>query len=165
MKIGALIDYACSLLGQANASVTCAGSIGGNGTTGEYGPLSMCSPEIKLNWAMSAYWVSTNKVATSCDFGGNATVFSLPSDVDSNAAADACLSGKPSVSTPTATNAPAPPAPTNPSDIPTEEPAASSSTTGSNSNKGGNNGATSLGVSAAAVVLTIGSMAGAALLF
>lgn len=72
--IGSLIDTACSLLGQVNSTVTCEGSIGSNGTTGVYGPLSMCSPEIKLNYAMSAYWAATGQKDTSCNFDNNATL-------------------------------------------------------------------------------------------
>lgn len=71
VKVGALTNIACDMLSQANSSVTCA-TIGGNGTTGEYGPLAMCSPAIKLSWAFSSYYM-LNPVATSCDFSGNAT--------------------------------------------------------------------------------------------
>jgi len=35
--------------------------------------LSMCSPAIKLSYAMSAYY-EANPVDTSCDFAGNATL-------------------------------------------------------------------------------------------
>jgi len=38
-----------------------------------YGPLAMCSPAIKLSYAMSAYF-SVNPIDSSCDFGGNATL-------------------------------------------------------------------------------------------
>lgn len=71
VKVGALTNIACDMLGQAGSSVTCA-TIGSNGTTGVYGPLAMCSPQIKLSWAFSAYYM-LNPVATSCDFSGNAT--------------------------------------------------------------------------------------------
>lgn len=73
IKVGALIDYSCSLLGSSNSSVTCA-NIGGNGTTGEYGPLGFCDPAIKLSYVMTAYW-ELNRLDSSCDFGGNATLF------------------------------------------------------------------------------------------
>lgn len=71
VKVGALINLACDMLGQQGSSVDCT-TIGSNGTTGTYGPLAMCSPDIKLSWAFSAYYM-LNPVATSCDFGGNAT--------------------------------------------------------------------------------------------
>ena len=48
-------------------------AISGNGSSGMYGPLAMCSPAIKLSYAMSAYY-EVNPVDTSCDFGGNATL-------------------------------------------------------------------------------------------
>jgi hypothetical protein len=67
-------SYTCSLLGSSGASASC-NAIGGNGTTGVYGSLSMCSPAIKLSYAMSAYYES-NPVDSSCDFGGNATLSS-----------------------------------------------------------------------------------------
>lgn len=65
-------SYACSLLGQSGSGASC-DAIAGDGETGVYGPLAMCSPAIKLSYAMSAYF-SVNPIASSCDFNGNATI-------------------------------------------------------------------------------------------
>ncbi|RSH78803.1 1,3-beta-glucanosyltransferase gas1 [Apiotrichum porosum] len=107
-KIGALTDYACSLLGSSNSTVTCS-SIAGDGTTGVYGQLAMCSPEIKLNYVMSA-WYESNGLASSCDFDGNATLSSnMPNTADdANTAAQACLANQSTVVTPTAQSGNAP---------------------------------------------------------
>lgn len=119
VKVGALTNIACDMLGQAGSSVTCE-TIGGNGTTGKYGQLAMCSPDIKLSWAFSAFYM-LNPVATSCDFAGNATrneggqgelgawsrlrekalILAPNSAEDAKMAADNCLAGKPAVVTPT----------------------------------------------------------------
>jgi hypothetical protein len=65
-------SYSCQLLGQAQSGASCL-TIGGDGAAGTYGDLSYCSPAIKLNYAMSAYY-EYNPVASSCDFSGNATL-------------------------------------------------------------------------------------------
>ena len=67
-----MASYTCSLLGSSGATASCA-AIGGNGTSGTYGSLSMCSAAIKLSYAMSAYY-EYNPVDSSCDFGGNASL-------------------------------------------------------------------------------------------
>lgn len=101
-KIGALTDYACSLLGQANTQANC-DNIGANGTSGTYGALSFCSPEIKLNYAMSSFWESDQK-ETSCDFAGNATLTpNTPNSKSSSDLAAQCLANASAVQTPTAT--------------------------------------------------------------
>lgn len=101
-KMGALTDYACSLLGQANTSVTCE-NISGNGSTGVYGSLSFCSPEVKLNYALSSFW-ETDQKATSCDFGGNATLTpNTPNTQASSEVAAKCLANASAVTTPSAT--------------------------------------------------------------
>lgn len=69
---GADLSYACSLLGQSGSGATC-DAIAGDGETGVYGSLAMCSPAIKLSYAMSAYF-SVNPIDSSCDFGGNASL-------------------------------------------------------------------------------------------
>jgi hypothetical protein len=68
-------SYACSLLGSTNSSASCT-AIGGNGTTGVYGPLEYCSPAVKLSYVFSAYYESQGRVGTACDFSGNATLAS-----------------------------------------------------------------------------------------
>lgn len=45
-----------------------------NGTTGKYGAYSMCAPSQQLSFAMDQYYLTQNKLATSCDFGGNAKI-------------------------------------------------------------------------------------------
>ncbi|BEI87921.1 uncharacterized protein CcaverHIS019_0106390 [Cutaneotrichosporon cavernicola] len=103
VKVGALINIACDLLAQAGSNVDCT-TIGSNGTTGTYGPLAMCSPDIKLSWAFSAYYM-LNPVATSCDFSGNATrnegADAPKTAQDAKIAADNCFAGKSAVVTPT----------------------------------------------------------------
>lgn len=103
--VGELINYACSLLGQGNAS--CA-AIAGNGTSGEYGQLAMCSPAIKLSYAMSAYF-NINPLQSSCDFNGNASLSeNRPNTAqDASTAAQSCLAAGPSggVFTPTVSSA------------------------------------------------------------
>lgn len=105
-------SYACSLLGQTNSGASC-NAIGGNGTSGTYGPLQMCSPAIKLSYAMSAYY-EYNPISTSCDFGQNASLSSTR-ESDSLAAQSGqcssmhrpehgarCFDGRPVMSRPTA---------------------------------------------------------------
>ncbi|WWD20964.1 hypothetical protein CI109_105443 [Kwoniella shandongensis] len=94
--LGSLLDYTCSLLGTSNSGASC-DAIGGNGTAGTYGQLSMCSPAIKLSYAMSAYY-EFNPIATSCDFNGNATLSpNRPNTAqDASAAAASCLAAEPS---------------------------------------------------------------------
>jgi hypothetical protein len=103
VKVGALINIACDMLAQAGSDVDCS-TIGSNGTTGTYGPLAMCSPDIKLSWAFSAYYM-LNPVPTSCDFAGNATrnegADAPKTAEDAKIAADNCFAGKPAVVTPT----------------------------------------------------------------
>ncbi|CAD6573513.1 MAG: 1,3-beta-glucanosyltransferase gas1 [Tremellales sp. Tagirdzhanova-0007] len=102
--VGMLTDYACSLLGSSGAGSSC-DAIAGNGSSGVYGSLSMCSPAIKLSYAMSAYY-EFNPVDSSCDFGGNATLSSSRPNTaqDASSAAASCLNAAPSggVFTPTA---------------------------------------------------------------
>ncbi|WVQ72162.1 hypothetical protein IAR50_001707 [Cryptococcus sp. DSM 104548] len=111
--IGALLDYTCSILGSTNSSASC-DTISGNGTSGSYGELSFCSPAIKLEYVMSAYYQS-NPVSTSCDFAGNATLSTSSSKPntasDANSAAQSCLPAEPSggVFTPSASSAAATP--------------------------------------------------------
>ncbi|KAL1410950.1 1,3-beta-glucanosyltransferase [Vanrija albida] len=105
IKVGALINQACGLLSQSNSTVSCT-TIAGDGQTGQYGPLAMCSPDIKLNYVMSAYY-DANPVATSCDFGGNATLSTSPLSAGAaQEAAASCLAGKPPIFTPTASDPP-----------------------------------------------------------
>lgn len=109
IKLGQLIDYTCSLLGSTNSTITCT-NIGGNGTTGEYGPLSMCDPAIKLSYIMTAFY-EQKPIPSSCDFGGNATLHEMGglTAVDASNAATSCLAGKPPVSVPTGSSASVPP--------------------------------------------------------
>lgn len=94
--MGALIDYTCSLLGSTNSTATCA-TIGGNGTTGQYGELSYCSDEIKLSYIFSAYYESQNRRSDACDFAGNATAVPRPPNTPEDASTNAaqCLAQAP----------------------------------------------------------------------
>ncbi|KAI5449931.1 1,3-beta-glucanosyltransferase [Naganishia albida] len=104
--VGALTDYACSLLGASNASASC-DPIASNGSTGTYGPLSYCSPSVKLSYIFSAYYEANNRRADACDFSGNATAVRTPPNTaqDASDAANACLAQDPvgGVFTPTGT--------------------------------------------------------------
>ncbi|KAI0768590.1 Glucanosyltransferase-domain-containing protein [Trametes elegans] len=131
--VGSLLDLGCSLLGQNGGNCD---DIGANGTTGTYGRVAFCDPATKLSFVMSEYYELTNRAATSCDFGGNATVNSnAPSSVSgANAAASSCLTN------PSATFTPSKPSSTG---------GGSSSTGGSGSGSGNNNAAAALGSPAA----------------
>lgn len=94
--VGALLDYACSLLGSNGGAASCT-AIGGNGTAGQYGPLEFCSPSVKLSYVFSAYYEEQQRVATACDFGGNATIVAQPPNTaqDASTAASSCLAQEP----------------------------------------------------------------------
>ncbi|PWW72125.1 Glycoside Hydrolase Family 72 [Tuber magnatum] len=63
---GDLFNYICG-----EAKTDCAG-ITANGTTGEYGAYSMCSPLERVSWAMNAYYVKQKKASDACNFDGSA---------------------------------------------------------------------------------------------
>ncbi|OBZ79073.1 1,3-beta-glucanosyltransferase gel4 [Grifola frondosa] len=86
--VGTLLDTACSLLGGTGGS--CA-AISANGTTGTYGSVAFCDPEVKLSFVMSEYYEATGRLATSCDFSGNATVNSGAPSSGATAAVTSCL--------------------------------------------------------------------------
>nr|ADE10078.1 glyco hydro 72 [Tremella fuciformis] len=140
--VGSLTDYACSLLGSNNASCD---AIAGNGTSGVYGALSMCSPAIKLSYAMSAYY-ELNPVDSSCDFAGNASLSTNKPNTaqDASAAASSCLAQEPSggVFTPSASSAQT-----------ASSTGSSGSASASSSSKSGS--ATSVGVNGLAVGLSL----------
>ncbi|KAH9890994.1 Glucanosyltransferase-domain-containing protein [Cubamyces lactineus] len=99
--VGTLLDTGCSLLGENNGNCD---DIAANGTTGTYGRVAFCDPEIKLSFVMSEYYELTGRAATSCDFSGNATVNkNAPSSVSgANAAASSCLTNPSATFTPSA---------------------------------------------------------------
>ncbi|KAI8995412.1 Glucanosyltransferase-domain-containing protein [Trametes punicea] len=99
--VGPLLDLGCSLLGQNGGNCN---DISANGTTGTYGRVAFCDPDVKLSFVMSEYYELTSRAATSCDFGGNATVNSAaPASVSgANAAASSCLSSPSATFTPSA---------------------------------------------------------------
>ena len=67
-NISALFNTMCGDL-----HVDCAG-INANGSfPGQYGAFSPCDANVKLSWLMNKYYLSQNKVAGACDFGGQAT--------------------------------------------------------------------------------------------
>ncbi|KAF8557391.1 glycoside hydrolase family 72 protein [Imleria badia] len=98
--VGSLLDYGCSLLGQAGGNCN---SIAANGTTGVYGTVSACDPTVMLSWVMSQYYFDNNNNAQACSFGGNGTVNThAPTGTNAaNAAASSCLASATSTSVPT----------------------------------------------------------------
>ncbi len=167
--VGPLLDTACGLLGQVNGNCD---AIAADGAAGTYGPVSFCNPcmslillsyhlltvwtftlltAIKLSYVMDQYYEATNRVATSCSFGGNATINSqAPSAASASAAASSCLSN------PDATFVPSPPA-----TLSGSSPTGSSSGSGSSGNK--DNGASTLSNKEAMmgmVLATVFSVAG-----
>ncbi|OCF34149.1 1,3-beta-glucanosyltransferase [Kwoniella heveanensis BCC8398] len=149
--VGDLLNYACSLLGSGTNGTASCDPIGGNGTSGEYGELSYCSPAIKLSYAMSAYY-EFNPIDSSCDFSGNATLSpNRPNTAsDASSAAQQCLSSEPSggVFTPTASSSGA-------SNTGTASGSSTSPASSSGSSSGGSNN------SGALPSLNIGAGAGA----
>ncbi|TFK93557.1 carbohydrate-binding module family 43 protein [Polyporus arcularius HHB13444] len=99
--VGSLLDFGCSSLGSVGGNCD---DISANGTTGTYGRVAFCDPDTKLSFVMSEFYELTNRVATSCDFSGNATVNqNAPSSVSgANAAASSCLSNPSAIFTPSA---------------------------------------------------------------
>ncbi|KDQ54849.1 carbohydrate-binding module family 43 protein [Jaapia argillacea MUCL 33604] len=99
--VGTLLDTACSLLGQSGGNCN---AIAGNGTSGVYGPVSMCDPNTKLSFVMSEYYEANNRNAQACSFAGNGTVNShAPSTVSAaNSAASSCLTNPSATFTPSA---------------------------------------------------------------
>ncbi|KAH0838660.1 carbohydrate-binding module family 43 protein/Glycoside hydrolase family 72 protein [Lanmaoa asiatica] len=98
--VGSLLNYGCSLLGQAGS--TC-NPIAANGSTGVYGAVSACDPTVMLSWVMSQYYLDNNNNAQACSFGGNGTVNThAPSATSAaNAAASSCLASATSTAIPT----------------------------------------------------------------
>lgn len=61
-----LFSYICG-------KIDCDG-ITGNGTTGEYGSYSFCSPKEKLNFVLDLYYNSQGGSKSNCDFSGSASL-------------------------------------------------------------------------------------------
>ncbi|KZT22131.1 carbohydrate-binding module family 43 protein [Neolentinus lepideus HHB14362 ss-1] len=93
--VGALLDYGCSLLGQAGLSCN---DIAANGSSGTYGRVSFCAPEIMLSYVMTEYYESQNKNQQACSFGGNGTVHSASESAA--AVASSCISNPSATFTP-----------------------------------------------------------------
>lgn len=131
--IGELLNYACTQLGTLGGTCT---PIGADGATGTYGPYSVCDPATKLSYALSEYYELSNRLATSCDFSGNATVLSTaPASAQAaDAAASSCASASPA-----GTQVPTDPSSTAPSTQGAASPGATkpASTNGSNNNAAG----------------------------
>jgi hypothetical protein len=53
--------------------IDCSG-IHADGTSGEYGTYSMCSPMERLSWAMNSYYMAQSKAKTACNFSGGASL-------------------------------------------------------------------------------------------
>jgi 1,3-beta-glucanosyltransferase GAS1 len=66
-NISSLFGLICGTLHQ-----DCSG-INANGTyPGQYGAYSPCNATVKLSWLMNEYYISQNKAAGACNFGGQA---------------------------------------------------------------------------------------------
>jgi len=117
--VGQLLDTACSLLGQQGGN--CA-DIASDASTGTYGRVSACAPEVKLSFVMSEFYEANKRNPQSCSFAGNGTINSnAPSTVSAaNAAASSCLSNPAATFTPAA-----------PSNIPTSRAPSGTAKTGS----------------------------------
>ncbi|KAF8209875.1 glycoside hydrolase family 72 protein [Mycena galopus ATCC 62051] len=77
--------------------------IAANGTTGVYGVMAMCDPVTRLSYAFSQYYELTGRLATSCDFQGNATVNPVASAIATpTAAVSSCITSPSAVFTPAA---------------------------------------------------------------
>lgn len=61
-------------------STDCSG-IAHNGTTGEYGAYSMCTPEEQLNFLLGNYYVENHKQSGACNFHGSARIQTAPSSL------------------------------------------------------------------------------------
>ncbi|KAF7789199.1 hypothetical protein EIP86_000138 [Pleurotus ostreatoroseus] len=130
--LGPLLDTTCGLLGQAGGNCD---AISADGASGTYGTVSGCSPSIKLSYVMDQYYELTNRVATSCDFGGNATInVNAPTGTAASAAASSCLSN------PNATFVPSAPSTTAGSGAAATGSGSSSSGSNSGSGTSGSNG-------------------------
>lgn len=111
--VGSLLNYGCSLLGQAGGSCN---DLSADGNAGQYGLVSQCDPSmyddynpvqplipciaVKLSYVMSEYYGATNNNAQSCSFGGNGTVNAKASAAATSVAAS-CLSTATSTFVPT----------------------------------------------------------------
>ncbi|SCW02131.1 LAFE_0E14862g1_1 [Lachancea fermentati] len=61
-----LFDYVCGI-------VSCDG-ITANGTSGEYGAYSFCSPEEQLSFVLNLYYEAQGSSSSACDFSGSASL-------------------------------------------------------------------------------------------
>ncbi|KAG8982831.1 1,3-beta-glucanosyltransferase gas1 [Tulasnella sp. JGI-2019a] len=84
--LGDIIAYTCSALPALGGDCT---PIGSNGTTGTYGPFSVCDPTTQVNFAISQYYQLSNRNAAACSFSGNATVVSTGPATETAAASAA----------------------------------------------------------------------------
>ncbi|KAG8220165.1 carbohydrate-binding module family 43 protein/Glycoside hydrolase family 72 protein [Butyriboletus roseoflavus] len=98
--VGSLLNYGCSMLGQAGSSCN---PIAANGTTGVYGAVSACDPTVMLSWVLTQWYLDNGSNAQACSFGGNGTVNThAPSSTSAvNAAASSCLASATGTSVPT----------------------------------------------------------------
>ncbi|CAE6401447.1 unnamed protein product [Rhizoctonia solani] len=145
--LGSLLDYGCSLLGQAGTTNTC-DAISENGATGTYGKYGFCDPVTKLNYVATTYFQSQSRNAEACSFNNNMTVNTgaptSNAEIENNASQ--CLAGFVPTSTPSA--APA-----------------GGSGGGSGSTGGSNNGAIAMNVQWGAMFVGLaGVLGGAALI-
>lgn len=143
--LGSLLDYGCSLLGQAGGA-NC-DAISENGSAGTYGKYGFCDPVTKLNYVMTTYFQSQSRKTEACSFNNNATINTgaPTSDADIEKNAQQCLAGFVPTSTPT--SAPG-----------------STGGSGSNGSNGSNNGAVMMNVQWGAMFMALAGLLGGAAL-
>ncbi|TFK21138.1 1,3-beta-glucanosyltransferase [Coprinopsis marcescibilis] len=97
--VGPLIGTACDLLD--GEGLDCDSGIGGNGATGVYARISGCDPATKLSYVFSQYYESQDRLASACDFSGNATVNAAASAADTaEAQGESCIASPSATSVP-----------------------------------------------------------------
>lgn len=85
-------DYG-ELYGTICGLIDCS-DISSNGTTGEYGQYSFCSPKEKLSFVLNQYYRLYDRAEDACDFGGSATIN------ESANTATSCSAGNPFTAAP-----------------------------------------------------------------
>ncbi|CAE7176919.1 unnamed protein product [Rhizoctonia solani] len=142
--LGSLLDYGCSLLGQAGGA-NC-DAISENGATGTYGTYGFCDPVTKLNYVLTTYFQGQNRNTEACSFNNNATINTgAPTTNDEiKKNSEQCLAGFVPTSTPSSP--------------------AAGSTGGSGSSGGSNNGAIAINIQWSAVFVGVAGILGGAAL-
>ncbi|ODV92172.1 carbohydrate-binding module family 43 protein [Tortispora caseinolytica NRRL Y-17796] len=85
-----LFGYLCGVLDCSEISA--------NGTSGEYGELSMCDPNEQLSYLLNEYYGEQNSARSACDFSGSATIVTPSSSCSFNSRSPATRTGSSSSS-------------------------------------------------------------------